>query len=273
MHPNDPDHGTRHEWEVVEPRRLHALPRRRAAVLLGVRLPGPADLGHAAPSRLRAPTEPADQESTRRSCCTRRRRTATASSTAAWPATCGVPDDFADWHWATQLNQARAIQYAVEHYRSWWPRTAGSIVWQLNDCWPVTSWAAVDGDGRRKPLWYALRRAYAPACSPSAAGAASSPWSTTATRRGRACPAAPPRASTAPCSPTRTSRSTCGAGPSVQLAAARDCSRPPTPPARCWSPTRGHRDPHLFAEDRDLAYDPGAVGVVTRGWRADTRSP
>ena len=37
----------------------------------------------------------------------------------------------------------------------------GTIVWQLNDCWPVTSWAAVDGDGRRKPLWYALRRAYA----------------------------------------------------------------------------------------------------------------
>jgi beta-mannosidase len=34
-------------------------------------------------------------------------------------------------------------------------------MWQLNDCWPVTSWAAVDGDGRRKPLWYAMRRAYA----------------------------------------------------------------------------------------------------------------
>jgi beta-mannosidase len=35
-------------------------------------------------------------------------------------------------------------------------------MWQLNDCWPVTSWAAIDGDGRRKPLWYALRRSYAP---------------------------------------------------------------------------------------------------------------
>ena len=72
-----------------------------------------------------------------------------------------VPDDFTDWHWATQLNQARAIQYALEHYRSWWPRTAGAIVWQLNDCWPVTSWAAVDGDGRRKPLWYAMKHAFA----------------------------------------------------------------------------------------------------------------
>jgi beta-mannosidase len=38
----------------------------------------------------------------------------------------------------------------------------GTVVWQLNDCWPVTSWAAVDGDGRRKLLWYGLRAAYAP---------------------------------------------------------------------------------------------------------------
>jgi beta-mannosidase len=35
-------------------------------------------------------------------------------------------------------------------------------VWQLNDCWPVTSWAAIDFEERRKPLWYALRRAFAP---------------------------------------------------------------------------------------------------------------
>jgi beta-mannosidase len=34
-------------------------------------------------------------------------------------------------------------------------------VWQLNDCWPVTSWAAVDGDGRRKPPWYTMRHAFA----------------------------------------------------------------------------------------------------------------
>ncbi len=73
----------------------------------------------------------------------------------------GVPDDFSDWHWATQLNQARAVEHAITHYRSWWPRTAGAIVWQLNDCWPVTSWAAVDGDERRKPLWHALQASFA----------------------------------------------------------------------------------------------------------------
>jgi beta-mannosidase len=72
------------------------------------------------------------------------------------------PATFADWHWTTQLNQARAVAFAIEHFRSWWPRTAGAVVWQLNDCWPVTSWSAVDGDGRRKPLWFAMRHAYAP---------------------------------------------------------------------------------------------------------------
>jgi beta-mannosidase len=73
-----------------------------------------------------------------------------------------VPEDFADWHWATQLNQARATAYAIAHLRSHMPHTMGSVLWQLNDCWPVTSWAVVDGAGRRKPAWYALRRSYAP---------------------------------------------------------------------------------------------------------------
>jgi beta-mannosidase len=67
-----------------------------------------------------------------------------------------------DWLWATQLNQARAIRLGVEYFRSLRPHCSGSIMWQLNDCWPVTSWAAIDGDGRRKPLWYALRAANAP---------------------------------------------------------------------------------------------------------------
>jgi beta-mannosidase len=72
-----------------------------------------------------------------------------------------VPDGMDDWHWAMSLNQARAVQAGVEHFRSLSPVCSGSVMWQLNDCWPVTSWAAVDGDGRRKPLFYALRHAHA----------------------------------------------------------------------------------------------------------------
>jgi beta-mannosidase len=71
------------------------------------------------------------------------------------------PADFDTWHYLTQVNQARAIATGVEHWRAHWPTCAGTVVWQLNDCWPVTSWAAIDGDEREKPLYHELRRLYA----------------------------------------------------------------------------------------------------------------
>ena len=70
------------------------------------------------------------------------------------------PETVADWHWATSLNQARAVAFGIEHFRSLAPLCMGAVVWQLNDVWPVVSWSAVDGDGRCKPLWYALRRSF-----------------------------------------------------------------------------------------------------------------
>ena len=73
-----------------------------------------------------------------------------------------VPRSMEDWHWAMQLNQANAVGFALDHFRSHAPHTSGAIVWQLNDCWPVTSWAAIDGDGREKPLFFALQNAFAP---------------------------------------------------------------------------------------------------------------
>jgi beta-mannosidase len=72
-----------------------------------------------------------------------------------------APESFEDWHWATSLNQARAVVLGVEYLRSLMPHCMGAVVWQLNDVWPVVSWSAVDGDGRCKPVWYGLRRAFA----------------------------------------------------------------------------------------------------------------
>ncbi|GAB1822850.1 glycoside hydrolase family 2 protein [Herbidospora sp. RD11066] len=72
-----------------------------------------------------------------------------------------APRNDADWHFATQVVQARAVAAGVEWLRSR-ERCAGAVVWQLNDCWPVISWSAVDGRGIEKPLWYALRHAFAP---------------------------------------------------------------------------------------------------------------
>ncbi len=74
-----------------------------------------------------------------------------------------VPEDMESRHWAMQLNQADAVSCALDWFRAGSPRTAGAVVWQLNGCWPVTSWAAVDGDGPEKPLFFAIRNSFAPA--------------------------------------------------------------------------------------------------------------
>jgi len=68
-----------------------------------------------------------------------------------------MPEDFDDWLYLTQLMQARAMLTAVEWFRS---RSvcSGALFWQLNDCWPVTSWAAIDGDGKPKPLYFAAQQ-------------------------------------------------------------------------------------------------------------------
>ena len=68
--------------------------------------------------------------------------------------------DFADWHYLAQLAQARAVRTGIEWLRSV-ERCSGTIIWQLNDCWPVTSWALIDGAGRHKPAWHAARAAHA----------------------------------------------------------------------------------------------------------------
>ncbi|KUL28732.1 glycoside hydrolase family 2 protein [Actinoplanes awajinensis] len=73
----------------------------------------------------------------------------------------GTPSSTEAWHYLTQLNQVRAIRAGVEHWRSYWPHTGGSILWQLNDLWPVTSWAAIDGAGRYKPLYFELASLHA----------------------------------------------------------------------------------------------------------------
>lgn len=64
--------------------------------------------------------------------------------------------------YATQLNQANAIKFGVEHFRRHRGYTMGSIYWQLNDCWPVSSWSSIDYFGRYKALHYFAKRFYAP---------------------------------------------------------------------------------------------------------------
>lgn len=64
--------------------------------------------------------------------------------------------------YASQLLQAQAMQYGVEHWRRNRGRCMGAVVWQLNDCWPVASWASIDYYGRWKALHYYEKRFFAP---------------------------------------------------------------------------------------------------------------
>ena len=72
------------------------------------------------------------------------------------------PSSFDLFVYASQLLQAQAMQYGVEHWRRNRGRCMGALVWQLNDCWPVTSWASIDYYGRWKALHYYEKRFFAP---------------------------------------------------------------------------------------------------------------
>ena len=72
------------------------------------------------------------------------------------------PSSFEDLVYLSQLLQADAIKYGVEHFRRQRGYCMGSIYWQFNDCWPVASWSSVDSLGRYKALHYAAKKFYAP---------------------------------------------------------------------------------------------------------------
>jgi len=72
------------------------------------------------------------------------------------------PREMSDLVYASQLLQAQAMQYGVEHWRRNRGRCMGAVVWQLNDCWPVASWASIDYYGRWKALHYYEKRFFAP---------------------------------------------------------------------------------------------------------------
>lgn len=72
------------------------------------------------------------------------------------------PYSFENLVYASQLLQADAIKYGVEHFRRQRGYCMGSVYWQFNDCWPVASWSSVDSFGRYKALHYAAKKFYAP---------------------------------------------------------------------------------------------------------------
>ncbi|MGN6243692.1 MAG: glycoside hydrolase family 2 protein, partial [Motilibacteraceae bacterium] len=154
---NDPDHGCMHVWDVWNERDYTAY--------LDHTPPFVSEFGWQAPptwSVLRAATADDPLTPTSAGVLAHQKAFNGKDSLAR-----GLADHFGEvdgvdaWHHLTQVNQARALQLGIEHWRSRWPRTAGAVVWQLNDCWPSLSWAVVDSGEHPKPAFFALRRAFA----------------------------------------------------------------------------------------------------------------
>ena len=91
-----------------------------------------------------------------------RNRTANGKIVSYMYQTFLYPNNFDTFLYASQLLQAEAIKYGVEHFRRNRGRCMGAIYWQLNDCWPVTSWSSIDYFQRWKALHYYARRFFQP---------------------------------------------------------------------------------------------------------------
>ena len=71
------------------------------------------------------------------------------------------PEKFEDFVYLSQIQQGVAIGTAVTHWRTQKPRCMGTIIWQLNDTWPVCSWASLDYGGDWKLMHHMAQRFYA----------------------------------------------------------------------------------------------------------------
>jgi beta-mannosidase len=78
-----------------------------------------------------------------------------------------APDPLEQFIYSTQLMQAECLASAYRLWKRQWkgPKReycGGALVWQINDCWPVTSWAIVDYYLRPKHAYYTVKREMAP---------------------------------------------------------------------------------------------------------------
>ncbi|KZL79027.1 glycosyl hydrolase family 2 [Colletotrichum incanum] len=78
-----------------------------------------------------------------------------------------APDPLEHFVYCTQLMQAECLASAYRLWKRQWKGPGreycgGALVWQINDCWPVTSWAICDYYLRPKHAYYTVKREMAP---------------------------------------------------------------------------------------------------------------
>ena len=74
-----------------------------------------------------------------------------------------IRTEWEDFIYLAQLNQGLALKRCLEHWRANRKVTNGSIIWQLNDCWPVTSWSLIDSSNIPKMAYYFVKDAFSDA--------------------------------------------------------------------------------------------------------------
>jgi beta-mannosidase len=74
----------------------------------------------------------------------------------------GLPTDLNEYIDFSMIAQAEGLKFGIEHFRRRKPHCSGTLFWQLNDCWPVLSWAVIDYYGFGKAGYFYAKRVYAP---------------------------------------------------------------------------------------------------------------
>lgn len=65
-----------------------------------------------------------------------------------------------NYTYITQCLQYYCLKNIIAIHRSKYPVNMGTLLWQLNDCWPVCSWSITDYSRQPKAAWYAVKDAY-----------------------------------------------------------------------------------------------------------------
>ncbi|HSN43381.1 MAG TPA: glycoside hydrolase family 2 protein, partial [Propionibacteriaceae bacterium] len=154
---NDPDHGTMHVWDMWNARPMANYRDYKARFVAEFGWQGPPTWSTLTASVHDNPITPESPQLF----VHQKAASGNMKLTHGLLPNLALPREMKTWSWAMQWNQAEAVGLAINWWRSLHPHNMGTVVWQINDCWPVVSWAAVDGYGRAKPLLYALRHAHA----------------------------------------------------------------------------------------------------------------
>jgi beta-mannosidase len=67
------------------------------------------------------------------------------------------PARLEDYVYLSQLVQADTVHFATDCWRRNIGRQNGAVFWQMNDCWPVASWAGIDYGKQLKAVLYQSR--------------------------------------------------------------------------------------------------------------------